>query len=122
MCKTHSLPSFYVALLALELQIRNSSARLRVVQKLSGGAHLLLRGAETTIAIRIYFSKDIKEITDDDGLVDFRNAFKYPVCFFVLSSGPEQQEQLADVGSFVSRAQLIMKDSYGARSQQTVRL
>lgn len=83
---------------------------------------MLLPGAEATIAIRIYVSKDIKEVVDDDGLVDFRNAFKYPVCFFVLSPGPQQQEQLADVGSFVSRAQLIMNDKYGTRSQQTVRL
>ena len=104
--------------LAFELQMRKSSARLRIVQKLSGGAHLLLPGSETTIAIRTYFAQDLN---GDDGLVAFRNAFKYPICFFILP--PEAQlEQLSNIHSFVNQAQLIMNNQDGSGGGQTVRM
>lgn len=100
--------------------MRNASARLRVVQKLSGGAQLLLPGSDTTIAIRAYFPKDLANIKGDDGLVAFRNAFKYPICFFVLPPGIAQQEHLSNPTSFVSLAQLIMSNRDGTTGQQKV--
>lgn len=105
---------------ALELQLRNASSRLRVVQKLAGGAHLLLPGSETTIAIRVYFTKDLENIQNDDGLVAFRNAFKYPICFFVLPPGWAQQTQLSNPHLFVTQAQLIMNNRDGTTGQQPV--
>lgn len=98
----------------LELQMRHKSARSRIVQKLSGGAHLLLPSSDSTIAVRAYFTKDLDKKSDDD-LVAFRNAFKYPIVFFIL---PAQREPLSDMDSFVIRAQRIMNNLDATSSQQ----
>jgi hypothetical protein len=98
--------------------MRASSARLRVVQKLTGGAHMLLPGSDATIAIRCYFPNTLAK--NDDGLVAFRNAFMYPICFFVVPPGMLQQEQLGDPHSFLSMAQLIMNNKDGTTGQQKV--
>lgn len=100
----------------LELQMRQKSARSRIVQKLSGGAHLLLPSSDSTIAVRAYFTKDLDKKSDDD-LVAFRNAFKYPIVFFILST---QREPLNDMDSFLMRAQRIMNSLDETSSQQKV--
>jgi hypothetical protein len=46
----------------LELMLRQQSQRLRVVKKLSAGAHLLLPGSETTIAVRVYGPEKIQQL------------------------------------------------------------
>ena len=107
---THLIHSISLVGLALELQMRACSARLRVVQKLTGGAHMLLPGSDATIAIRAYFPNTLVSNDDDDSLVAFRNAFMYPICFFVLPPGMPQQEQLGDARSFLTKAQLIMSN------------
>jgi hypothetical protein len=96
--------------------MRQKSARSRIVQKLSGGAHLLLPSSDSTIAVRAYFTKDLDKKSDDD-LVAFRNAFKYPIVFFILST---QREPLNDMDSFLMRAQRIMNCLDETSSQQKV--
>ena len=100
--------------------MRHQSARLRMVDKLLGGAHLLLPVSETTIAVRAYYPKDLgdDQPQGDHGLVAFRDAFKYPIVFFVLPVGPVQQKALSDMNSFVNRAQIIMNNWDGTSSQQ----
>jgi hypothetical protein len=86
------------------------------VQKLTGGAHLLLPGS-TTIAIRVYFAKDLDNIKgNEENLVAFRNAFKYPICFFVLPPGPAQHKHLSDPHSFVTQSQLTMSNREPVRA------
>jgi hypothetical protein len=86
------------------------------VQKLSGGAHLLLPSSDSTIAVRAYFAKDLETKANDD-LASFRNAFKYPICFFILPC----QKPLSDMNSFVIRAQRVMNNLDQINSQQKVR-
>jgi hypothetical protein len=95
--------------------MRGKSARSRIVQKLSGGAHLLLPSSDSTIAVRAYYAKDIETKGNDD-LTSFRNAFKYPICFFILPC----QKPLSDMNSFVIRAQRIMSNLNQDNSQQKV--
>ena len=94
--------------------MRPKSARSRIVQKLSGGAHLLLPSSDSTIAVRAYFTKDLDKKSDDD-LVAFRNAFKYPIVFFILST---QREPLSEMDSFLMRAQRIMNNLDDETSSQ----
>jgi hypothetical protein len=165
----------------LELMLRQSSQRLRVVKKLSAGAHLLIPGSETTIAVRVYGPETIqrlelsesqtlqarqkrlqqvlfrlhnvtldekvsasnngisyreesnkentdlnsnpfrnhdkanREARDDydvDGLKAFRDAFKYPVVFFILPRREEEngRNQLLKPDSFLNRAQRALLD------------
>lgn len=92
-------------LLELELLLRQDTKKFRVVQHLSGGAHLLFPGSETTIAVRAYYPNSLKH--PDQDLEAFRNAFKYPIVFFVL---PPQamNEQLSNVDSFLHSTQNAM--------------
>lgn len=102
------------------------------MERLYGGAHILFPGSETTIALRTYYPADIKRLEaiqkdendastlnraspaaaphNQDGLEAFRDAFKYPIVFFILP--PEvMMDQLSRPESFVNTAQLIMNES-----------
>lgn len=46
----------------LELAMRDCSNQVRVVEKLAGGAHLLLPSSETTIAVRTYYVADLERL------------------------------------------------------------
>jgi hypothetical protein len=112
----------------LELQLRKEASKSRVVERLAGGAHILFPGSET-IALRTYYPSDIARLeaihndendvsslnrasaapNNQDGLEAFRNAFKYPIVFFILP--PEiLMDQLSRPESFVNVAQLIMNE------------
>jgi len=96
----------------LELVLRDQAGKFRVVQTLSGGAHVLFPGVETTIAVRAYYPSQLNEKLSDknhDGLEAFRDAFKHPVVFFILPS-KVMQEQLNQRDSFVNAAQNIVCD------------
>jgi hypothetical protein len=89
-----------------------------VVQKLSG-AHLLIK-LEQSLAVRAYFSCDLKDRmeeesstdskTDDfDDLHSFLKTFKLAVIFFILPI-EEQRQQLDDPQSFYHRAQRLVRN------------
>ncbi|KAL9188605.1 hypothetical protein ACHAXT_006983 [Thalassiosira profunda] len=98
-----------------ELRLRPICQKVRVVEKLLGGAHLMLTGANG-IAVRIYTADDASRLEaggacDDDGeegvdgLRAFRDSFEHLAVFFVLPSGQQQRDQLGRRESFVSAAQ-----------------
>ena len=127
--------------------MRGCSGQIRVVEKLSGGAHLLLPGSEATVAIRTYYLKDLEKleavgsVTADcldewnrgaipkrgipelDGLSSFRDAFQHPVVFFVLPTDKSLDDHLGRPHSFVNCAQMIMNrwgtDGVNTRREQT---
>jgi hypothetical protein len=76
---------------------------------------LLLPSSDSTIAVRAYFAKDLETKANDD-LTSFRNAFKHPICFFILPC----QKPLSDMNSFVIRAQRVMNNTDQVNSQQKV--
>jgi len=110
----------------LELQMRKVSKRLRVVERLSGGAHLLLP-SHSSIAVRTYYPRDVERLDetidwkvaiealsqgrlpegDSDNIAGFRDGFQFPFVFFVQ---PTTAEYLDRAGSFIHRAQMIMNE------------
>lgn len=136
-------PSFGTVLVArtphqspsgLELQMRHHSSRLRVVEKLSGGAHLLLPGSDSTIAVRAYYPKVLERfddsedsrherlhddgtIPDIDGIQAFRKAFKYSIIFCVCPPGPLQTKQASGVDSFFQHVQRLMNGTASQTEQ-----
>ena len=112
----------------LELQMRKLSKRIRVVEKLSGGAHLLLP-SESSIAVRTYYPSDLQKLNkavdwkakfaawnhdgpqlgeDPENLAGFRDSFQFPFVFFVLPSFQSTAENIDHAGSFLHQAQIIM--------------
>jgi hypothetical protein len=110
----------------IERLLRKESAKCRIVERLSGDAHLLFPRGEITLAVRVYCPKDLQrlEIPEHsaidhhaqcnapnlDGLEAFRDAFKYPVVFFILPDPNMMMNYLEDTNSFVHLAQIIMND------------
>ena len=108
----------------IERLLRTESAKCRVVERLSGDAHLLFPRGEITIAVRVYCPKDMQRLNTTvvtaadprcqsnslnlDGLEAFRDAFKYPVVFFILPDPNMMMNCLDDTNSFVHVAQTIM--------------
>lgn len=97
--------------------LRSHCQRLKVVQKLSG-AHLFIK-LDQSIAVRAYFSCDLKEMIetekgtstkndDFDELHSFLKTFKLAVVFFILPI-EEQREQLDDPQSLYHRAQRLIR-------------
>ena len=118
-------------LVDLELQLRNHCRKLRVLERLSGGAHLLFPEGEYSLAIRTYDENDIKELNkkwpptdswkdwfseegydsadgdDFDGLKAFKAAFKRTVLLFIIPFN-KQLALINDAGSLFHRAQRTM--------------
>jgi len=99
---------------------------------LSGGAHVLFPGSETTIAVKMYYPEQLNHLelsspkTDlieswnrgkipmrgnMDDLKIFRDAFKYPVVFFILPPSPLMEQQLSRSDSFFHLTQVVMNDA-----------
>ena len=97
-----------------EIRLRPLCQKLRVVEKLVGGAHLLITGTPT-VAVRVYDLDDVNRFeegdndnnatnsinneessnADDgvDGLRTFRDKFENSIVIFVLPSGQNQRDQ-----------------------------
>jgi hypothetical protein len=111
----------------LEVGLRAHCQKLRVIEKLSGGAHLLFPG-ESSLAVRTYYPSDLEALqaaeiphntrtmnddlegtgTDDlEGLGAFQSAFRTTVVFFVLPHDVLTQ-QLDNPDSFLHRANRIL--------------
>jgi hypothetical protein len=122
----------------LEIGLRAHCQKLRVIEKLSGGAHLLFPG-ESSLAVRTYYPSDLEALqaaeiphpramdddlegtcTDDlEGLGAFQSAFRTTVVFFVLPHDVLTQ-QLDDPDSFLHRANRVLHaTSSGANSAQS---
>ncbi|KAL7532477.1 hypothetical protein ACHAXR_004654 [Thalassiosira sp. AJA248-18] len=104
-----------------ELRLRPICQKIRIVEKLSGGAHLMFTGSR--LAVRIYNTDDFSRLegtassNDEesdgvDGLRSFRDSYEYSIVFFVLPSGQHQRDQLGRRDSFVNTAQksLLWRD------------
>jgi hypothetical protein len=110
--------------------MRKVSKRLRVVERLSGGAHLLLP-SHSSIAVRTYYPRDVERLNetidwtaaiealsqgrlpegDSDNIAGFRDGFQFPFVFFVQPAlSTATAEHLDRAGSFVHRAQMIMNE------------
>ena len=120
----------YIVFAFLELEIerllRTESAKCRIVERLSGDAHLLFPRGEITLAVRVYCPKDMQRLNTTvhaamdphcpsnapnlDGLEAFRDAFKYPVVFFILPDPNMMMRYLEETNSFVHVAQIIMNE------------
>eukprot|EP00804_Cyclotella_cryptica_P002599 CCRYP_010426-RB/>CCRYP_010426-RB protein AED:0.13 eAED:0.13 QI:260/1/0.75/1/1/0.75/4/0/384 len=96
----------------LELRLRPLSQKIRIVEKLAGGAHLMVTGSPS-VAIRIYTVDEVNELerslveTEDDvdGLQQFRDSFEHSMVIFLLPKGEYQRDQLGRRESFVNAAQ-----------------
>ena len=137
--RLHSNPIIYIVqrdysnnFTDYEIRLRPLCQKLRVVEKLVGGAHLLITGSPT-VAVRVYDMDNINRLegddenttnsinneessnTDDgvDGLRTFRDKFEHSLVIFVLPSGQNQRDQLGRRDSFVSLAQksLLFRDA-----------
>ena len=117
----------------LELLLRPHCQRLRVVHKLSGGAHLLIPSDDasnfSSLAIRVYYecdlsnelksttatttvignNKDIAPWEETVGLRKFLETFQSAVCLFVIQSDQQRQELLDDPTSVFHRAQRVVR-------------
>jgi hypothetical protein len=97
-----------------------------VVERLSGGAHLLIP-SDGTIAVRAYYPTDLQRLNNSDdwkekieawnqgrilddveNLASFRDSFQFPFVFFVLPSSESVSENLDQAGSFIHQAQMLM--------------
>ena len=104
----------------MELLLRKEATKCRVVERLSGDAHLLFPRGETTLAVRAYYAQDMKHLEPTivdgvshpaerlHGLEAFRDAFKYPVVFFILPDPKTMMDYLSRRNSFLHLAQNIM--------------
>ena len=96
--------------------LRSHCQKLRVVEKLSGGSHLLIPSEQPSIAIRAYFPCDLEELSpstcqdddDFDNLRTFLNSFKSALVMFILPLD-KQREQLDNPNSFFHRAQRVLR-------------
>jgi hypothetical protein len=118
----------------LEIGLRAHCRKLRVIEKLSGGAQLLFPG-ESSLAVRAYYPSDLDALqganphpqtmdglhgkeeqvqqqdTDDlEGLGAFQSAFRTTVLFFVLPHDV-LAEQLDNPDSFLHRANRVLHAS-----------
>jgi len=104
-----------------ELRLRPICQKIRIVEKLLGGVHLMITGSR--VAVRIYDADDIGRLeqsaTDDDdptdgidGLCNFRDSYEHSIVFFVFPSGRQQRDQLGRRDSFFNAAQksLLRRD------------
>lgn len=95
-----------------ELRLRPACQKIRVVEKLLGGAHAMVTG-NPSVAVRIYDADDasrMEAIDDDDaggadGLRCFRDSFEHSIVFFIFESEQQQRDQLGRRESFVNVAQ-----------------
>ncbi|KAL7547340.1 hypothetical protein ACHAWF_010663, partial [Thalassiosira exigua] len=103
-----------------ELRLRPVCSKVRVVEKLLGGAHLVVTGSPS-VAARIYGVEDFDRLegaaddgaaADDDddgdgidGLRGFRDSYEHSMVLFVLPTGRHQRDQLGRRDSFVNVAQ-----------------
>lgn len=118
--------------------MRKLSKRLRVVERLSGGAHLLIP-SDSTIAVRTYYPPDLEILNENDdckakteawnqgrllgdpeNLAGFRDSYQFPFVFFILPSNKYIAKHLDRADSFVHQAQLIMNGWGGTiRTEQS---
>ncbi len=108
----------------IELLLRKEATKCRVVERLSGDAHLLFPRGETSLAVRAYYAHDLKKLepTVEDGIIHpaelshgleaFRDAFKYPIVFFILPDPRMMVDQLSRHNSFLHLAQNIMNNDH----------
>jgi hypothetical protein len=121
----------------LEVGLRAHCQKLRVIEKLSGGAHLLFPG-ESSLAVRTYYPSDLEALQaaeiphsrtmDDDlegtcpddlvGLGAFQSAFRTTVVFFVLPRDVLTQ-QLDNPDSFLHRANRVLHAASSGASSTT---
>jgi hypothetical protein len=105
-----------------EIQLRPICQKVRVVENLLGGPHLVVTGSPS-VAVRIYNADDaqryegiiasgkLNDVTSDeddfgvDGLRNFRNKYEHSVVIFVLPTSQQQRDQLGRRDSFVNTAQ-----------------
>ena len=126
----------------LELVLPNWSTLVRVVPQLSGGAHFLLPGKNgaASVAVRVYDETNISKMDEEykkrgeekwrvnkqgedvDGLCSFRDTYKCPVVFFVLSQGSMQDKQLSNMKSFTMRAQMALASAQSNPTDKNVSL
>ena len=108
--------------------MRPISQKIRVVENLLGGPHLMVTGSPS-VAVRIYSAEDASRLegsgsdsndnTSDvgiDGLRNFRDKYEHSIVIFVLPTGQQQRDQLGRRDSFVNTAQralLLHEDSGG---------
>jgi hypothetical protein len=111
-----------------EIQLRPICQKIRVVENLLGGPHLMVTGSPS-VAVRIYSAEDASRLegigsdsndnTSDvgiDGLRNFRDKYEHSIVIFVLPTGQQQRDQLGRRDSFVNTAQralLLHEDSGG---------
>jgi len=138
----HVVCSFHSILLptALEVSLRAHCQKLRVIEKLSGGAHLLFPG-ESSLAVRVYYLSDLQALeaavktttrgrlvdilhakeydTGMDGLEAFHSAYRTTVVFFVLS-GDVLKKQQQNPESFVRKACRVLNRSSQAGKSSLV--
>jgi hypothetical protein len=130
----------------VELKLRQCSKLIKIVEKLSGGAHLLLPIRSDTIAVRVYFPHDLKQFDSQlqhdaeedaiiaskkfkdlvaswsngeipkwekglDGVLAFRDAFKYPAIFFVLPTSQDIEANLSRPTAFSNQVQMLFNES-----------
>ena len=118
---SHSVPLKILICSEMERLLRKEATKCRVVERLSGNAHLLFPRGETTLAVRAYYAQDLKAfqptIVDSisrpiasHGLEAFRDAFKYPVVFFILPDPKMMMDYLSRRDSFLHLAQSIMNN------------
>ncbi|KAL7519323.1 hypothetical protein ACHAWX_004790 [Stephanocyclus meneghinianus] len=111
----------------LELRLRPLSQKIRIVEKLAGGAHLMVTGSPS-VAMRFYTMDEINELErrmdesdgDVEGLKIFRDSFEHSVVFFVLPRGEDQRDQLGRRESFVNSAQqaLLSRNNDGLEDER----
>lgn len=106
----------------MELLLRKEASKCRVVERLSGDAHLLFPRGETSLAVRAYYAHDLKKLEPtvvdgmahpaevSHGLEAFRDAFKYPIVFFILPDPKMMMDYLSRQNSFLHLAQNIMNN------------
>ena len=105
-----------------ELQLRPICRKIRVVENLLGGAHLLVTGSPS-VAVRVYNTEDATRFENSssgtgnantattdmnmeiEGLPHFRDTYEHSIVIFVLPTGQQQRDQLGRRESFVNVAQ-----------------
>ena len=105
-----------------ELQLRPICRKIRVVENLLGGAHLLVTGSPS-VAVRVYQTEDVTRFENSssgtgnantpttdmnmeiEGLPHFRDTYEHSIVIFVLPTGQQQRDQLGRRESFVNVAQ-----------------
>jgi hypothetical protein len=114
--------------------MRPMCQKIRVVENLLGGPHLMVTGTPS-VAVRIYSAEDASRFegiayssNDDtsdvgvDGLCNFRDKYEHSVVIFVLPTGQQQRDQLGRRDSFVNAAQraLLSYEGSGGNDEKNV--